>query len=54
MAAKYDVDDVVIIKGKVVSSTTDETGTVYQVKFSSQDKMVTQFFEENELEPVEP
>ena len=49
MAAKFEIDEKVSIVGKVVSSTTDETGTIYQVKFSSQDKQVTQYFEEDEL-----
>lgn len=52
MAAKYDIDTYVYIKAKVISSTTDETGTVYQVKYSSQDKSTTQFFEEDELTEI--
>lgn len=49
MAAKYDVDDKVNIEGKVVTVTSDETGTVYQVKVIAQDKAVTLYFKEDEI-----
>lgn len=49
MAAKYEVDEEVQLKGKVVSVTSDETGTVYQVKLIANDKAVTQYFKEDEL-----
>lgn len=54
MGAKFDVDSDVLIKGRVVSVTTDETGTVYQVKFRAQNKMVTTFLEEEDVLPVDP
>ena len=49
MAAKWDVDAMLYVPVKVVSVTSDETGTIYQVKAVSQDKVVTQFFKEDEL-----
>lgn len=54
MGAKYEIDDTVYMKGRIVSSTSDETGTIYQVKFRSQDKMVMNFFEEKELDAAIP
>ena len=52
MAAKWDVDQKLMIPCKVVSVTTDDTGTTYQVKFVAQDKSINFYFEENELEEV--
>lgn len=52
MAAKWDVDQKLMIPCKVVSVTTDGTGTTYQVKLVAQDKNVNLYFEENELEEV--
>ena len=49
MGAKYDVDEIVKITGKVTVVTSDETGTVYQVKVISQDKAVTLYFKEDEI-----
>ena len=49
MGAKYDVDSKVNIEGRVVSSTTDETGTVYQIKVVANDKPVTMYFKEDEI-----
>lgn len=49
MGAKYDIDEVVDIKGKVVSVTTDETGTIYQIKLVANDKAVIQYFKEDEI-----
>lgn len=49
MAAKYDVDSKVSIEGKVVSVTSDETGTIYQVKVIANDKATTLFFKEDEI-----
>lgn len=49
MGAKYDVDQVVNVSGKVISATTDETGTIYQVKVIAQDKATTLFFKEDEI-----
>lgn len=49
MAAKYDVDSKVNIEGKVVSVTSDETGTIYQVKVIANDKATTLFFKEDEI-----
>lgn len=49
MAAKYDVDTDVVIKGKVVTVTSDETGTVYQVKVIANDKATTLYFKEDEI-----
>jgi len=54
MGAKYDVDQQLFVPVKVVSSTTDETGTVYQVKMISKEQVVTQFFEEDELKDTMP
>ncbi len=50
MGAKYDVDEIVKITGKVTVVTSDETGTVYQVKVIANDKPATLFFKEDELE----
>lgn len=52
MAAKWDIDDVLYVPVKVQSVTTDDTGTVYQVKMVAQDKAVTQYFKEDELEEI--
>ena len=49
MGAQYDVDEIVNVKGKVVSVTTDETGTIYQVKIVANDKAVIQYFKEDEI-----
>ena len=49
MGAKYDVDDVLFVKAKVTQVTVDETGVIYQVKMVSQEKVINQFFEEDEL-----
>ena len=49
MGAKYDVDEVVKITGKVTVVTSDETGTVYQVKIIANDKPTTLFFKEDEI-----
>ena len=49
MAAKWDVDTMLYVPAKVVSVTSDETGTIYQVKTVSQDKIITQFYKEDEL-----
>ena len=49
MGAKYDVDEVVNVTAKVVSVTTDETGTVYQVKMIAKDKAITEYFKEDEI-----
>lgn len=54
MNAKYDTNENVAIIGRVVSSTTDETGTIYQVKIIANDKATTLFFKEDELKEVEP
>lgn len=50
MGAKYDIDEVVAISGKIMSATTDETGTVYQVKVIANDKATTLYFKEDEIE----
>ena len=50
MAAKWDVDKELMIPCKVVSVTTDDTGTIYQVKFVAQGKKAVAYFEEAELE----
>ena len=50
MAAKYDIEDKVNITGTIVSATTDDTGTVYQVKVVANDKSTTMYFKEDELE----
>ena len=47
MGAKYDVDEMVNVTGKIVSSTTDETGTTYQVKTIANDKATTLYFKED-------
>lgn len=52
MGAKYDVDDKVSIEGKVSVVTSDETGTIYQVKVIANDKATTLFFKEDELQEV--
>lgn len=49
MGAKYDVDDRVQIEGKVTVVTSDETGTIYQVKVIANDKPVTMYFKEDEI-----
>ena len=49
MAAKFNVDDKVIIEGKVSVVTSDETGTIYQVKVIANDKATTLFFKEDEI-----
>jgi hypothetical protein len=49
MGAKFEVDETVNISAKVVSSTTDETGTVYQVKMIANDKATTLYFKEDEI-----
>lgn len=49
MGAKYDVEDKVLIEGKVTVVTSDETGTVYQVKVIANDKATTLFFKEDEI-----
>ena len=49
MAAKYEIDEKLFVPAKVVQINTDETGTVYQVKMIAQEKVITQFFEEDEL-----
>ncbi len=49
MAAKYDVDSKVVVEGKVVSVTSDETGTIYQVKVIANDKPVMMYFKEDEV-----
>lgn len=49
MGAKYDVDETVTISGRIVSSTSDETGTVYQVKVIANDKATTLYFKEDEI-----
>ena len=49
MGAKYEVDQTVSISGRVISSTTDETGTVYQVKVIANDKATTLYFKEDEI-----
>ena len=49
MGAKYEVDQNVSISGRVISSTTDETGTVYQVKVITNDKATTLYFKEDEI-----
>ena len=54
MAAKYDVDAKVTIEGKVMTVTSDETGTIYQVKIIANDKATTLYFKEDELTAVEP
>ena len=54
MGAKYDVDVQVSILGKVSVVTSDETGTIYQVKIIANDKPTTLFFKEDELHEVEP
>lgn len=50
MGAKYDVDEVVLLNGKILSSTTDETGTIYQVKIIANDKATTLYLKEDEIE----
>ncbi len=52
MAAKWDVDQKLMIPCKVVSVTTDGVGTTYQVKLVAQDKAVELYFEEDELQEV--
>ena len=52
--AKYDIDEIVTIKGKVSVVTSDETGTIYQVKVIANDKATTLFFKEDEIEEVGP
>lgn len=54
MAAKYNVDDKVNIEGRVSVVTSDETGTIYQVKVIANDKATTLFFKEDELQEVGP
>lgn len=54
MAAKYEIDEKVSIEARVVSSTSDETGTIYQLKMLSQGKTITQFFREDEIESSTP
>jgi len=54
MGAKYDIDEIVTIKGKVSVVTSDETGTIYQVKVIANDKATTLFFKEDEIEEVGP
>ena len=49
MGARYDVDQRLYVPVKVVAATTDETGTVYQVKMVSKEQVITQYFEEDEL-----
>ena len=49
MGAKYEVDQTVKVLGKVVSATTDETGTVYQVKVIANDKATTLYLKEDEI-----
>jgi hypothetical protein len=49
MGAKYDVDDKVTIEGKVTVVTSDETGTVYQVKVVANDKATTLYLKEDEI-----
>ena len=49
MGAKYEVDQTVNVSAKIVSSTTDETGTVYQVKMIANDKATTLYFKEDEI-----
>lgn len=50
MGAKWDIDEVLMVPAKVTQVTTDDTGTVYQVKVISNDKAVSMFFKEDELE----
>lgn len=50
MGAKYDIDETVTVTGKVTQVTTDETGTVYQVKIIANDKAITQYFKEDEID----
>lgn len=52
MAAKWDVDQKLYIPCKVVSVTTDDAGTTYQVKVVAQDKAINLYFEENELQEI--
>ena len=54
MGAKYDVDSQVSINGKVSVVTSDETGTIYQVRIIANDKATTLYFKEDELNAVEP
>ena len=50
MGAKSDIDDTLVVPVKVTQVTTDETGTVYQVKVIANDKATTMYFKEDELE----
>lgn len=50
MAAKYEIDEKVTIEGRIVSATSDETGTVYQVKVIANDKATTLYMKEDEIE----
>lgn len=49
MGAKYDTDEKVNIEGRIISSTTDETGTIYQVKVIANDKATTLYLKEDEI-----
>lgn len=49
MGPKYDTDEKVTIEGRVLSSTTDETGTIYQIKVIANDKATTLFLKEDEI-----
>lgn len=54
MAAKWDVDQTLYVPAKVLSVTTDDTGTIYQVKMISRDTSITQYFKEDELLETAP
>ena len=49
MGAKYEVDERVMVEGRIVSATSDETGTTYQVKVIANDKATTLFLKEDEI-----
>lgn len=50
MAAKYEVDEKVMIEGRVLSVTSDETGTIYQIKVIANDKAATLYMKEDEID----
>ena len=54
MAAKWDIDQTLYVPVKVTSVTTDDTGTIYQVKMIAKDTAVSQFFKEDELLETAP
>ena len=49
MAARYDIDEKVLISGRVTEIVTDEKGTVYKVKFVANNEMKEIWFEEDDI-----